>query len=70
MAVVVNNSVRAITIIDVLLTPGIQTEIKDEYLDHPGVQKLFKEVTEHNVPVLVIVEEKQPQEHELLAKAQ
>lgn len=57
MTVVVNNSERAITIIDVLLVPGMPTELQDERLDHPSVRSLFQQVTEHNLPVLVIVTE-------------
>jgi hypothetical protein len=55
MAVVVNNSERAITIIDVLVAPGMPTELQDERLNHPGVQSLMHQMTERNVPVLVIV---------------
>jgi hypothetical protein len=81
MTLVVNNSERAITIIDVLLSPGVPTDIQDAYLKHPGVQSLLKQLTEHKVPVLAIVEEessqketvpihKTPTKAELLAEAQ
>jgi hypothetical protein len=56
MATVVNNSERAITIIDVMLTPGVPTEVKDEYLDNPVVQVLMEYKTEHNVPILTIAD--------------
>jgi hypothetical protein len=55
MPLVLNNSERAITIIDVLLVPGVPTELQDDRLSHPGVQSLMHQVTERNVPVLVIV---------------
>jgi hypothetical protein len=60
MVLVVNNSERAITIIDILLTPGKPTELPDEYYEHPGVQVYTKELTERNVPIIAIVTEEEP----------
>lgn len=57
MVLMVNNSERVITLIDTMLTPGQPTEVEDDYLNHPGVQRIMKDVTERNVPVLVIVED-------------
>jgi hypothetical protein len=57
MVLMVNNSERVITIVDVLLTPGQPVDVKDEYLNHPGVQKTMKDFTERRLPVLAIVSE-------------
>jgi hypothetical protein len=79
MTLVVNNSERAITIIDVLLSPGVPTDIQDAYLKHPGVQSLLNQKTDKNVPVLIVIEEQQkeaetphhvPTKAELMASAQ
>jgi hypothetical protein len=41
MGLVVNKTERAITAIDVLLSPGVPTEMPDEYFDHPSVEAML-----------------------------
>jgi hypothetical protein len=41
MGLVVNKTERAITVIDVLLSPGVPTEMPDEYFDHPSVEAML-----------------------------
>jgi hypothetical protein len=67
MALVVNKSERAITIIDVLLSPGVPTEMPEDYLDHPSVEVYFdagilEEVDENVSPPLIQEEKPKPKE--------
>lgn len=43
MVKLVNNSERAITIVDVLLSPGQPKEVSQDLYNHPSVQSMLKE---------------------------